>query len=368
MNRARKCGVLRMMIRSALGTLLLLTIAEVWHALPVHAQARGTVSGSVSDASTGEPIPYAILAIGSEIRIVADSAGTFTFENVPVGTHQLTIQRSGYRSRTVEVDLSGGAFVSLTLALQPMGVQLTPLSVEGEATEARRHLAGFEERRRLGFGHHLTREEFEQWSPSQVTDVLRHVPSLRIQPNPDYPFGDDTRRYIVESRRDGRFGVNPQTRSECPVLFFVDGIAVGSARDLEIDNILSVYQIDAIETYVGVQIPTTFQQPGSSCGAVVFWTRQISPADDSGGPSVLAGLLGASAGVGFALLSPEGCRHCLIGTDDRLKRAMGNAVIFGLTSVAFSWIFFGGSDGPVALVPVGEDGYGIAASLRIRPE
>lgn len=365
MNRARKCGVQRMMIRSALATLLLLTIAEVWHALPVHAQARGTVSGSVSDASTGEPIPYAILAIDPGMRIVADSAGIFTFENVPVGTQQLTIRRSGYRTRTVEVDMSDGAFVSLTLALQPLGVELTPLSVEAEATEARRHLAGFEERSRLGFGHHLTREEFEVWSPSQVTDVLRHVPSIRIQPNPSYPFGDDTRRYIVESRRDGQFGVNPLTGSECPVLYFVDGMAVGSARDLEIDNILSVYQIDAIETYVGVQIPTRFQQPGSSCGVIGFWTRQISPTENSRGPSVLAGLLGASAGVGFALLSPEGCRRCLIGTDDRLKRAMGNAVIFGLASVAFSWVFFGGPDGPVALVPVGQDGYGIAANLRI---
>lgn len=329
------------------------------------AQAGGTVSGTVHDATTGEAVPYVIVEIGDRLRTVADTLGTFVLDDVSPGNHQLIIRRTGYVTRTVDVDMNAAGFVSLTLALQPTTVELAPLSVEAESVEAPRHLAGFERRRRMGTGHHLTREEFERWNPSQVSDILRHVPSVRVRPNPRYGFDGDSRRFIVETRRGGEIGYGRPEGPECPVLYFLDGVAAGSGQNTDIDYFLSVYQVDAVETYVGAQVPIAFQQPGSACGVVAFWTRQVSGDDRVGGPPVLPGLLGATAGVGLALLSPEGCRTCLIGTDDRLKRAVGNAVILGLAGVAVSWLFVR-SDGPrVAMGPMGQDGYGIAASVPV---
>ncbi|MEX2584499.1 MAG: carboxypeptidase-like regulatory domain-containing protein, partial [Gemmatimonadota bacterium] len=62
------------------------------------AQETGTVTGRVTDAQTAQPLASAqvsIPALGT--GALTQQNGRFILINVPAGTHQVTVQRIGYR-------------------------------------------------------------------------------------------------------------------------------------------------------------------------------------------------------------------------------------------------------------------------------
>jgi hypothetical protein len=76
------------------------------------------------------------------------------------------------------------------------------------------------------------------------------------------PGGRDWRRWIIGT-------------SGCPTLFFLDGTSIGNADRLDLDFILPLDQIEAVEVYSGAsQIPVMFNRTGSACGVIAFWTRR----------------------------------------------------------------------------------------------
>ena len=66
------------------------------------------------------------------------------------------------------------------------------------------------------------------------------------------------------SGRDGR----------CLPLVFLDGLYLGDAWTVDIDRILPMVDLEAIEAYTSIaSLPVEFNRPGSLCGVLVFWTR-----------------------------------------------------------------------------------------------
>lgn len=85
----------------------------------------------------------------------------------------------------------------------------------------------------------------------------------------------DTRRWIVTMQRGGprTFG-HARGGRECPPVLFHDGIYLGNALDVDIDAIVPLSDIEAIEAYgTAAGLPAEFNRPGSACGVIVFWTR-----------------------------------------------------------------------------------------------
>lgn len=83
------------------------------------------VTGTIIDASSDEPVPFAYIHLEEINRaITADRNGNFQFQNVPPGTYTLSVHRIGFRdfSRQIEV----------TEDLEPMTIRLQPASVMGE--------------------------------------------------------------------------------------------------------------------------------------------------------------------------------------------------------------------------------------------
>ncbi len=306
-----------------------------------------TISGTVRDATSGEPIPYAIISLDGAATVMAESDGTFAFPHILPGTRTLEIQRIGYAARQLVLTVRAGTPLHVSVTLDALASELGPVDVQAVAP-IRRDLTGFLERRERGFGHHVTRSEFMQWNPTTATDVLRRIPGVRVRPNPKYGrggdpnrFDEDTRRYIVETSRGGARTFNPLAGPECPVVYFVDGMMVGSARDNDIDGFLAIHQVEAIESYVGVQVPVTFQHPEARrCGVIAFWTG--GGALTSGGPSGSGwfGVAGAATGAVLGLAAPSSCSTCLFDTD-RVKRTLGNAIVLGALGLVISRFVLG---------------------------
>ncbi len=73
-------------------TLVLATAAS-------RAQGAGQISGKVTDAKTGEPLPYAnVVILGTQMGAISQDDGTFTIRGVPPGTYELQASYIGYTS------------------------------------------------------------------------------------------------------------------------------------------------------------------------------------------------------------------------------------------------------------------------------
>ncbi|MEO3748794.1 S8 family serine peptidase [Plantactinospora sp. B5E13] len=95
--------------------------------------AVGRVSGRVTDAATGEPLPGVEVTAG-DTRTVTGTDGGYTL-TLPLGGHTVTATAYGYTSRSVAVTLPerGAATADLALAPQPM------VTVSGKVVDGSGH-------------------------------------------------------------------------------------------------------------------------------------------------------------------------------------------------------------------------------------
>jgi protocatechuate 3,4-dioxygenase beta subunit len=257
--------------------------------LMVEVVERVTASGRVLDADTGEPITGASVGlVGLQGRYFSDSTGSFVFGDVVPGYYELSIVHRDYGavsdSITIretgtaefEVVLSAAApadALSVRSVVKDPEYVLEPIIVEGKAVEP--SMVPFYRRRAAGFGSFITREEFERFIPSDVTDVLRRMPSITVRPNPSYdrimPNGMiDTRRYRIEVTTRAR----RTSAQECAPIVFLDGAYLGNTREIDVD-VLPVDAIEAMETYaLSASLPPEFNRSGAVCGVIALWTRR----------------------------------------------------------------------------------------------
>ncbi|HET7461847.1 MAG TPA: carboxypeptidase regulatory-like domain-containing protein [Longimicrobium sp.] len=86
--------------------------------------APAVVHGHVTDAVSGGPVPGALVELRDlGLRAFADSAGDFTFQRVPPGTHQWVISRIGYTRWDESTEVEDGDEFSIALLARPEVLQ-----------------------------------------------------------------------------------------------------------------------------------------------------------------------------------------------------------------------------------------------------
>ena len=77
----------------------------------------GTVTGRVRDATTGVSIP-AVQVYISSLRMggLTHQNGRYVIQNVPAGTHTLSVERIGYRTAEMEITVDGDRTVNFSIA------------------------------------------------------------------------------------------------------------------------------------------------------------------------------------------------------------------------------------------------------------
>lgn len=273
---------------------------------------RGTVFASGGD----EPLSAADVVLDGERVSVTDSAGRFDVEGLEPGRHRVRVRYVGFASQEALVRVSPGDTLETTFLMETDPVPLPELAVRVESGPA----SGFEERRRRGGGHYVTREEIEETPGDHVTDVLREVPGLQVVPCPGRSADcirttrsqqtrlttrrpvDNTDRRGGEGGRQGSQGGTgrdgmrrptipdrdtvPQGRP-CGIAFFVDGAPVDLVARSPEDPTdpddtgfglahIPKEDVEAVEVYTGPsQIPPQFKRGTSGCAraAIVIWTR-----------------------------------------------------------------------------------------------
>ncbi|MBI3696727.1 MAG: carboxypeptidase-like regulatory domain-containing protein [Acidobacteria bacterium] len=81
----------------------------------------GAVTGTVRNASNGQPISGATIAVaGTSLTTTSGSDGAYTLNNVPAGSRTLNASASGFISTQVAVNVTAGQSLTQNLSLSPV--------------------------------------------------------------------------------------------------------------------------------------------------------------------------------------------------------------------------------------------------------
>ncbi len=260
-------------------------------AVPPGALAQGALGadsvrilGGVVDQATGVALSDATVSIvvraarGEAVRVVwtgvTDSTGVFHSKTIQTGQYGIIIEALGYRTADEDVDLTGARAMDISVELVPEPLELEPLVVVSRR-QSRLETSGFYERRRMGQGYSLTREEIEAHRPMLATDVFRRIPGVRLMPS--------------------RLGNLVNFRG-CTPDVIVDGTPLSGP--VPIDDILAAEDLEAVEVFSSAYAPIAVSR--SQCGVVMIWTRE-GRHNEQGNPLTWKRVLAAVGFIAFAI-------------------------------------------------------------------
>ncbi len=229
--------------------------AEVGGSVSTLLRGAGMIQGIVRDTA-GRPLPGARLSMpGNGAEGATTGSGQFRLDSLPSGTWMLEARAVGFEPYRVAVDVVGDAVSMPDIAM----AAITPTvdTVRVQADKFTRQMAGFEQRRKLGFGHFYDDYALEQRNARTVADFLRTTPGLTVSP--------------TETTRDRVLMRGVTGSGQCVPSLFLDGVNT-QISDGIIDNVVNQSDVRAIEVYNGASSTPLEFRSNNGCGSIVIWT------------------------------------------------------------------------------------------------
>jgi len=250
-----------------------------------------TFTGVVLNDSTRAPISGAEVAIVDVGKtVITDSRGAFTLSGIPAGEHEILVRRIGFGAANTRLTFTGHETLERRVVLG-RAVVLETVSVSAKAIE--RALASFEENRRLGLGHFMTRAELEKYTGMRLATVLQQIPQMDMRHGRGEAAWVSSRhvrppmcpsRNAAACLRSQGFYIpdtaeaNQGMPMACYALVYLDDVLMNGATEptepFDISSI-AVDQVEAVEFYSGpAQTPLKYSRMGSNCGVLAMWRRR----------------------------------------------------------------------------------------------
>ena len=245
------------------------------------AVAQSTLRGVVIDRN-GDPIGQAQVVIGKLILSTGvGRAGDFEFTSIPSGRFVVLRRAIGFEPDRREISFNGRDRVLVEIRLKPAAQRLDSLVAKVDAPKAvSPQMRAFEERRKVGFGRFITRDQLKVRENALLSDVLRMVAGTKFVRRPEVCGGG----FALATNRGGEFQWQPWMTCcngvafplACYLTIYLDGVRIwtwGSKEPPRIDE-YTVNAFEGIELYRGpAELPVEFQSTGSACGAMLLWSR-----------------------------------------------------------------------------------------------
>ena len=130
----------RSRVLSGLGALVMAFLLVV---PSIGAQQGGTVTGRVLDSQSGLPLAAVQVFISAlDLGGLTQQNGRYLLQNVPAGTHTLTVARIGYRTTEAQVSVGGGQTVEQNFGMTEEALQLDEIIVTGTPGGTQRRAIG----------------------------------------------------------------------------------------------------------------------------------------------------------------------------------------------------------------------------------
>ncbi len=224
--------------------------------------AHGRLTGTVVDASSGQPIAGAQVAIsGATVTGTTNDRGAFTISGAPGGTQSLLVRAVRYAPEQRTVDLVGDAPVSIEVRLTSLKTVLDTIRVTASRIYSADRI-GFEQRRKSGFGSYFDSTDVQRARPFEVTKLFQSMNGVQV-------VGSGFNQRILM-----RGVMNP-----CEPSIVIDGVRLPELTGADLNMMVSPEEISGVEVYTSAgTVPAQFKglsQASMRCGAVVVWTKRI---------------------------------------------------------------------------------------------
>jgi TonB-linked SusC/RagA family outer membrane protein len=119
-------------------------LSASYAAPPAPRAARtGIVTGTVTDAATGQPLAGASVSIvGTPLGTITGATGRFSIANVPPGSRTVRVSMIGYGSLDQGVDVTTGQTSTVNFAMRTEALLLEEIVAVGYGTQQKAHLTG----------------------------------------------------------------------------------------------------------------------------------------------------------------------------------------------------------------------------------
>lgn len=224
-------------------------------------RGAGRLRGRVM-AGNGQAIAGAhVMVWGTGLESRTDADGSFSLAELPGGTHTLEVRAVGFAPARRAVDITGRGGGSTAVELTTLAITLDTVRVVAQRVYSSPRIAEFEHRKHLGFGRFIDEAELEKRNAALLTDLLRTIPGVLVQPGTN--FNDEVFM---------RGGLALLGSGYCRPDLILDGVRVTHDEFFPINSIVTPSQLRAIEVYTrGAMVPHEFSAL-SGCGAIVLWT------------------------------------------------------------------------------------------------
>lgn len=242
-----------MIWKKALSIFVLLCVGSVASA-PAQ---TGILSGTVTDASTGETLPGAnIRIVGMQRGTSADADGVFRIPQLEPGTYNVRASFVGYQSQTKKVEIVAEETSEVTFALKVGAVTLDETVVVGYGTQERSDLTGSVAS--------VSTEDVEDAPIESTQEALQgRVAGVSVTQNTGSPGGG----FSIRIRGTGTTGnSNP--------LYVVDGVPVSDPTETGDGGIsfLNPNDIESIDILKGASAAAIYGAQAAN-GAVIITTK-----------------------------------------------------------------------------------------------
>jgi iron complex outermembrane recepter protein len=213
----------------------------------------GTISGTVRDSATGEPVASGrarLVETHREVTLHED--GRFVFGGVAPGSYMLVIQRLGYRPVRQQVSLAAGGTTDLQIRMAPAAVQLELQVVTGTLSERPRDEV-------LSPTSILGDEELDRRVQATLGQTLQAQPGVTVS-----SLGPSTSRPVVRGLSGDR------------IVLLEDGQRPGDMSSFSGDHAVAIEPITARQIEV-VRGPMSLLYGSSALGGVVNVIRGEVP-------------------------------------------------------------------------------------------
>lgn len=225
---------------------------------PISRQLRTgdmVLRGAVLTSAGARPLAGAHVAIDEGPEVTADAGGEWMIPDAPAGTRIVTVRAVGYYPERRVVDIATNA-APMRSSLSTLKAVLDTVKVNATLLYDRDR-NGFQQRRRMGIGHFLTREEIARRHAIETTDLFRTMLGIRVVQAGAFD--------SVLLMRGG--GFSPW----CRPATFVDGMRIELTGG-DLNSWVQPDHITGVEVYAAGQAPVQYQTL-TGCGSVLTWTR-----------------------------------------------------------------------------------------------